>query len=323
MVRVGQLLVLGLLPVCGCGAARSEIPGLPSTGSSSGSGSTSGSTGLASTGLAPGTFGMDAPADEGTEVGFVPPLDLACASASDGPSVRCALCDVREQACLDDFRCVAWAEDDGDAWNGTKCIGVALDPVGLGEPCSVVDAATSGRDDCATGSMCWDVDPSTLTGTCVPFCAPEVAATACPAGTQCMLDGVGVLALCLPTCHPLDPASCPADAACRFMPDSGAAFCIPDEGGRVLAPTIQCGNDDEACAAAEVCVSAASFGGCGAPTCCTAWCDLTQPDADAQCAAIRPDQACVPVLDPGLAPMAYADLGVCAVPTKTHHGEQR
>jgi hypothetical protein len=211
---------------------------------------------------------------------------------------------------------VAWAEDGGDAWNGTKCIGTALAPVGLGEPCTVVDTVTSGRDDCATGSMCWDVDPLTLAGTCVTFCAPEGQDPACPAGTQCLLDGVGVLALCLPPCHPLDPRSCPADATCRFMPSSDAAFCIPDDGGRVLAPTIQCGDDDEACAAHEVCVSAATYGGCGSPSCCTPWCDLARPDADAQCAAERPDHACVPVFDREPAPAAYADLGVCAVPPR-------
>lgn len=281
---------------------------------SAGPGGTSSTSSASSTGVPPSTFGMDAPADEGSEAGFVPPLDLACAGPSDGASLHCALCDVRAQQCLDDFRCVAWAEDGGDAWNGTKCIGTALAPVGLGEACTLVDALTSGRDDCATGSMCWDADPTSLTGTCVPFCAPEDAATICPAGTQCLLDGPGVLALCLPTCHPLDPRSCPADAACRFLPDSDAAFCIPNDGGRVLAPTIQCGDEDQECAADRVCVSATTYGGCGSPSCCTAWCDLSQPDADAQCAAGRPDHACVPVFDREPAPAGYEDLGVCAVP---------
>jgi hypothetical protein len=283
----------------------------PSTGVG---GTTSESTGLSSTGPLPGTFGMDAPADEGAEAGFVPPLDLACAGPGQGTAAACALCDVRVQGCIEDFRCVAWAEDGGDAWNATQCIGTALAPVELGEPCSVVGSVTSGRDDCATGSMCWDVDPVTLVGTCVPFCGPEGHEPVCPAGAQCMLDGVGVLALCLPTCHPLDPRSCPADATCRFMPGSDAAFCIPDDGGRVLAPTIQCGDAGEACAAHEVCVSAASYGGCGSPSCCTAWCDLARPDADAPCAARRPDHACVPVFDREPLPAGYANLGVCAVP---------
>jgi hypothetical protein len=272
--------------------------------------------GSTSTGSPPSTFGLDAPADEGTEAGFVPPLDLACAGPADGTLAHCALCDVREQGCLDDFRCVAWADDGGDAWNGTKCIGTALAPVGVREACTVVDALVSGRDDCATGSMCWDADPVTLEGTCVPFCAPEGDEPACPPGTRCMLDGLDVLALCLPPCQPLDPASCPADAACRFMPASDAAFCIPNDGGRVLSPTIQCGSDDEECPADRVCVSAATYGGCGSPSCCTAWCDRGQPDADAQCAAGRPEHVCVPVFDREPAPAGYADLGVCAVPPR-------
>ncbi len=281
--------------------------------SSSGSALASSSGAVTSTGPTPSTFGMDAADDDGAEVGFVGPLDLACATAA-GASPHCALCDVREQGCIDDFKCVAWAEDGGDAWSGTKCIGTPLAPVGLGEVCTVFDTLVSGRDDCATGSMCWDADPTTLQGVCVPFCAPQGAEPECPVDTQCMIDGPQVLALCLPPCDPLDATTCPASATCRFMSASAAAFCIPDEGGRVLAPTIQCGDDDEACEASEVCVTAATFGGCGSPSCCTAWCDLGQPDADAQCAAGRPDHLCLPVFDPGLAPAGYEDLGICAVP---------
>ena len=312
-VRGRWLPALGLLSACAPpGPAMPAASESTSTGESTGAGAST-SSGSASTGPLPATFGMDAPADEGSGEGFVPPLDLACAG-SPGASPHCALCDVRAQGCLDDFRCVAWAEDGGDAWSGTKCIGTAIAPVGVGEACTVVDALVSGRDDCATGSMCWDADPVALAGTCVPFCAPADAEPVCPAGTRCMLDGFGVLALCLPTCHPLDPASCPADATCRFMPESDAAFCIPDDGGRVLAPTIQCGDDDDECPTDRVCVSAASYGGCGSPSCCTAWCDLAAPDADAQCAAGRSDHVCRPVYDREPAPAGYEGLGVCAVP---------
>lgn len=313
-VRGRWLPVIGLWGACT--APGSAIPvGTESSTSTGTSTSVGSSSGPSSTGPLPSTFGLDAPADEGTEAGFVPPLDLACAGLP-GTSAHCALCDVREQGCIDDFRCVAWAEDGGDAWNGTKCIGTALDPVGVGEACTMVDAPVSGRDDCATGSMCWDVEPTTLEGTCVPFCAPAGVEPVCPAGTRCMLDGPGVLALCLPTCHPLDPASCPADATCRFVPDSDAAFCIPRDGGRVLAPTIQCGDEGEECPADRVCVSAATYGGCGSPSCCTRWCDLGAPDADAQCAEGRPEHACIPVFDRAPAPAGYEDLGVCAVPPR-------
>jgi len=287
------------------GESTTGSTGLPTSG-----GSSVGSTGV---GEPPSTFGMD-DASDGGEAGFVGPLDLACAGP--GASARCALCDVRAQGCIDDFRCVAWAEDGGDAWTGTKCIGTALSPVGVGQACTVVEGPASGRDDCERGSMCWDVDPVTLEGVCVPFCAPEDDDPVCPAGTTCMIDGLQVLALCLPPCDPLEPASCPADATCRFLPDSSAAFCVPDQGGRVLSPTIQCGDDDEACPADEVCITAANYGGCGSPTCCTRWCDLDEPDADAQCAARRPDHACVPVFDPGSAPAGYERLGLCAVPPR-------
>lgn len=311
-VRGAWAAVLGWIGACAPPAEPPSADGgtvVTSTGSTGDAEASTASTGPA---MPPSTFD-DGPtsADGGSEAGFVGPVDLACASAS-----GCAICDVREQGCIADFRCVAWAEDGGDAWNGTHCIGTALQPVGVGEACTVVDAPTSGRDDCATGSMCWDVDPETLEGVCVPFCGPEGEDPVCPAGTQCMIDGLQVLALCLPPCDPLDPATCPADATCRFLPDSDAAFCLPDQGGRVLAPTIQCGDDDEACPADAVCISAASYGGCGSPSCCSPWCDVQQPDADAQCAAGRPDHVCVPVFDPEPAPPGYERLGVCAVPMR-------
>lgn len=308
------MVVLGATVAC----APPSAPPQEDTGSTGGSvgastGGTSWSGSSGSTGVPPSTFGMDGGIDDGAEVGFVGPLDLACAGPP-GASASCALCSVRAQGCIEDFRCVAWAEDGGEAWNGTKCIGTALAPVGPGQACSVVDSVTSGRDDCSTGAMCWDVDPETFEGVCVPFCGPEGDEPVCPEGTGCMLDGFGVLALCLPPCDPLEPATCTADETCRFFPSSDAAFCIPDGGGQVLSPTIQCGDGDEACAADEVCISAANYGGCGSPTCCTRWCDLDAPDADAQCAAGRPDHACVAVFDDRPAPPGYEHLGVCAVP---------
>lgn len=50
------------------------------------------------------TFGMEGPGDEGSEVGFVGGFDLACAGASPEWSPHCALCDVRDQRCVEGFR---------------------------------------------------------------------------------------------------------------------------------------------------------------------------------------------------------------------------
>ncbi|MCH9683809.1 MAG: hypothetical protein K0V04_20425 [Deltaproteobacteria bacterium] len=304
--------------ICGCGAP----PGQPSDAGGSStvgtSGTAVGTTMQSSTsGSPPSTFGMGDDPDDGSEVGFVGPLDVSCASASSGVSAHCALCSVRDQNCFDDFKCVAWAEDDGDAWTGTKCIGTALAPIEVGEACTVDGTPVSGRDDCVRGSMCWDVDPGSLEGVCVPFCGSEdTAGQVCPDGTACMDDGQEVLALCLPPCDPLAPLACAADEICRWFPASAAGFCIPQGGGVVELPTIQCGSEFEACPASSVCVSAATFGGCGAPTCCTPWCDLTQPGVDAECAAREPGQVCVPVIDRRPVPEPYAHLGVCAVPPR-------
>ena len=258
------------------------------------------------------TFGMDGPGVDGS--GFVAPLDVACASGSPS-SAGCSLCDVREQNCIDDFKCVPWAEDGGDAWTGTRCVETPRDPAGVGEPCRIVDGGlASGRDDCAAGSMCWAIDRSTLEGVCVPFCAPQDERPACPAGTGCMLDGYEVLALCLPPCDPLDGSACAQTETCRYFSASQGAFCIPDQGPELLSPTIQCGEQGQACGAAQVCVSAMTYGGCGEPSCCTAWCDVDDPAADVQCARQRADQICVPLFDGEPAPEGLASLGYCALP---------
>ncbi len=307
----------GVIGFCACSApapsVTSTASGEPPAGTTQAT-ATDGSTATTWAQPPTNTFGVDGPGD-GSEVGFVGPLDVACAGAPGGSSAHCSLCSVREQSCVDDFKCVAWAEDDGDAWNGTKCIGTSLQEAQVGEPCVADGSPVSGRDDCVVGAMCWDVDPQTLEGVCVPFCGPKDAGSrACPPQTACMLDGLDVLALCLSPCDPLDGASCPADATCRWFPQSAAAFCIPDQGGVVLSSTIQCGSEDIACAADRVCVSAATYGGCGAPSCCTAWCDHSLPEADAQCAALEPGHVCVPLFDRGGAPAAYENLGICATP---------
>lgn len=296
-----------------CGA--SDRPPATETASSTG-GSGSGSTVAAtsSTGVPPETFGVDG-MDEGSEVGFVPPLDVACAGTP-GTSPHCALCSVREQNCVDDFKCVAYAEDGGDAWTGTRCVERARAPVGPGDACTVDEGPASGLDDCEAGSMCWDVDPATGQGTCVPYCGPAGRGPECPAGLGCMIDGPEALALCLPPCDPLLLSACSAGQTCRYFPASQAASCIPDRGGQVLSPTIQCGSEQEACSADEVCVTAATFGGCGAPTCCTPWCDRADPGADRQCAAERPQQQCVPLFDRRPIPKAYPNLGFCGAPPR-------
>lgn len=302
-------LALATVGACTTPSAMPHASDSSTGGSSASSGGlTSSSTGSAG----PATFGMDGP-DDGSEVGFVPPLDIACAPATG--AAHCALCDVRAQSCIDGFKCAPWSQDGADAWNGARCVPIPARPVGVGEACTVEDAPVSGLDDCAAGSMCWGAGGVDGEGTCVPFCAPPAGAEPeCPAGTACLVDGLEVLALCLPPCDPLDPASCPAAHACRYFSASTAAFCVPDEGGRVSSPTIQCGSEDEECPEQEVCISAATYGGCGAPSCCTRWCDHEDPGADAECDANRPGHVCVPLFDREPAPEGYASLGFCAEP---------
>jgi hypothetical protein len=90
------------------------------------------------------------------------------------------------------------------AWNGTRCVPVAGMPGMPGDPCTVEDGPWSGRDDCAFGAMCWDVDPDTSMGECVAQCDQALMPDpACPMGTSCMpiftrVDPPSTAGVCLP-----------------------------------------------------------------------------------------------------------------------------
>ena len=134
-------------------------------------------------------------------------------------------CDLLTQDCPPGEKCVPWANDGGTTWNAYRCSPIDADPGEPGDPCTVEVSPTSGIDDCELGTMCWNVDPRTNTGVCVALCTGDLAAPICEdPQTHCAISGVGVLALCLPTCHPF-VQDCAENEGC--YPNSDHWECHP------------------------------------------------------------------------------------------------
>lgn len=107
-------------------------------------------------------------------------------------------CDVWKQDCGDGEKCSIWSSDGRGTPDVTRCVPVSGTPAGPGERCTRSDSLLTGVDNCDAGSTCYDIDPVTLVGTCVPVCTGEVAAPRCPDGLQCEMAFSDLLPICLP-----------------------------------------------------------------------------------------------------------------------------
>lgn len=218
-------------------------------------------------------------------------------------------CDIWAQDCLEGEKCAAWADGGGSAWNATRCVPVDVDPVGVGEVCTVDGNGVSGVDTCDVGAMCWDVDEETDEGTCVALCegSPE-APTCAPEGTACSISNQGVLILCLPICNPLAD-ECDDGQGCYPV---GEVFqCAPDASGADQ------GEPGDACSFVNACDEGS---GCvnpelvpcpaGSEGCCSSFCDVNGDGAEC-----LEGQECVPWFEMGAEPdMCLEDVGVCSLP---------
>lgn len=217
-------------------------------------------------------------------------------------------CEIWAQDCPAGTKCMPWANDGGSAWNATRCTQVDPNPDAVGEPCTVMESGVSGFDSCALGSMCWDVDPKTLEGTCVAFCEGDEAVPICEEeGTACSITNDGVLVLCLPVCNPALP-ECPEGQGCFAVDTQTQFFCVPE-------PAVDAGGLGEPCEDIAVCdpglacVQSQLVPDCTATGCCSPYCDVTDPAPPC-----LPGQQCTPWYEPGMAPAGLESLGVCALP---------
>lgn len=223
---------------------------------------------------------------------------------------RCSMieCDTWAQDCPDGDKCTPYADDGGSSYNNKKCVPVDRDPDHPGEPCTV-EALSSGVDSCDQGSMCWDVDAGTLTGTCAPFCTGSPDDPICPPDRTCLQANDGVLAICLSACDPLAIA-CPPTDVCVANPGADDFICVIDASADEGQPFDPC-EFINACDPGLACVNSSAASECDplAAGCCSPYCDITLPP---NCPGAM--QTCLPWFDPGTAPPEHANVGFCSLP---------
>ncbi|MEM6992602.1 MAG: hypothetical protein AAF721_18965 [Myxococcota bacterium] len=258
------------------------------------------------------TFGDEASDDEDESdtdggVTFIDPVDTGCGELPPGFQAHCSFeCNVWEQDCPRGEKCMPWANDGGSSWNATRCSPIAAEPAAVGDACLVEGNGVSGIDDCDQGAMCFYVDSETNAGTCVAMCGGSPSRPTCDEGSACTVSGEGTLAVCLPSCNPLD-TDCPDNQVC--VPAPGGSFgCIT----QVEAP-LQYGESCEAlneCATGLACLNGEAVG-CESQTCCGAFCSTADGDPNPACPDAAAGQTCSSVYEEGAAPPGFEDVGVC------------
>lgn len=291
--------VFSLLAACGIPTQGSSVT---TTTSGQGSSSTA-ADGGPETGVDPTqadtSTASTTSVDESTDnTAFIPPTDGGIFDE----------CSIFEQDCPRGSKCMGHSFDGTGGWDATRCSPVADNPGTIGDPCTVEGSPFSGLDDCELGTMCWDVDPVTLTGTCVGQCqGSEALPTCADACASCVIDSGGVPLPCLPGCDPLQ-SDCPEGARCIAQVDS--FVCKFQEPRDLGGPGDPC-YGPEMCAAGNHCADAAAVPGCDSDTgCCAPFCAVGVPGA---CDA-SPGTTCVPVFDPPDDPawcMAWQGVGAC------------
>lgn len=219
-------------------------------------------------------------------------------------------CNPFEDDCPRGLKCMPYATDGSGVWNATACFPVVEDPAGPDEDCVIIGEPTGGEDTCARGSMCWNTDPDTGQGYCVPFCSGSPSEPMCEDPRDyCTISGDGVLTICLDGCDPL-AQDCREGEIC-VLPRGDQAACtraIPDPAGA--------GEPCEfinSCAAGLACVNADIVPDCTGNGCCAPFCDLWADVPNAVCGS--DDQECIPWFEPGGAPPWLEHLGICGIPT--------
>jgi hypothetical protein len=75
------------------------------------------------------------------------------------------------QDCPEGQKCTAYGKKAGDTWNANKCVPVAANAAGIGDPCAIEGADMfTGIDNCAKGSSAQNVDEELKNGASVEFC---------------------------------------------------------------------------------------------------------------------------------------------------------
>lgn len=225
-------------------------------------------------------------------------------------------CDIFDPTCPAGQKCMPWSTAGDETWNAWGCYPVVEDPAGIGEPCHLLGDLFTGLDDCEEGSMCWELDPETQAGTCVPFCTIGAGGgvECAEPDHYCFIDDFTPY-LCSTSCDIFEQ-DCPAGEGC--YPSGGMFDCAPDASGAAGAYGDACEANDE-CDPGLVCLpSSVTTQGqpCNAAEgCCTEMCKLDSPLGDDQCSGQAAGQTCVSWFAEGAdLPDELLNIGVCALP---------
>lgn len=209
-------------------------------------------------------------------------------------------CSLYEHDCGPGEKCSPWANDGGSAWNATKCVAIAADPDKPGESCNRIGPGLSGEDTCDQSSFCWDVNPETGEGMCIPYCEGHPNQPTCSTPGEQPSSGK-LFCLCLPRCNPL-LNDCAVGCGCYPVEDTFQ--CVPDGSGDegVFGDACEFVNT---CDPGLTCVGRDNFEGCDSQNCCTRYCSL---DAVDTCPG---GNVCRPWYPEGMAWPGQEDLGFC------------
>ncbi len=213
-------------------------------------------------------------------------------------------CDLFAQDCPPGDKCMPWANDGGSAWNALRCSPIVPNPDEVDEPCTVEGSGVSGIDSCVLEAMCWNVDPETRTGTCVPHCVGSPNNPLCADPTRwCSIAGDGILALCFAQCDPLDPETCDEGEGCYGLGEN--FVCAPDGSSKNAGGAFEACEYLNGCAPGLQCADPDAVGECeGVSGCCTPFCNIE--------AGMCPEPtSCFAYFDEGVAPPSYETLGLC------------
>ena len=210
-----------------------------------------------------------------------------------GPSAQS--CDPWDEfSCPEGEKCVPWLLSGGGEWDANGCVPILGDQQ-AGEPCTLLDAQT---DDCGDDSWCfmsWTQAP-----VCLPLCHGSPMDPMCEDGYTCEIFNDGVIPICEPNCSAQSP-DCPEGMACNL--DVGVCALItttPGFQGDDCSNMATC-NGSFFCAPGELVL------GCETDACCTALCELDDPNA---CAGLEPMTCVAPNPDP---PPELENVGVCVL----------
>jgi hypothetical protein len=204
-----------------------------------------------------------------------------------------------------------YADDGANTWNAVRCVPIDPDAVDVGEPCTAADGPLSGLDDCPLRAMCYGVDPATGVGTCRAFCTGTESNPTCSDPDElCQLSAVSPLMLCLPSCNPLEP-SCGNGEGC-YVGVNGLFVCHPDASGEGGAYGDEC-DGAATCDPGLFCATAGVVPDCVTVSCCSEYCDVSDPMADEACAGFAAGQQCLAAFEES-PPDGLESVGLCALP---------